>query len=109
MVRDMIKSTSALVDRRPRQPWHNETSAEELDYEELVKKCLKILGGKQRELFIWYYVEGLSKKECAQRRGSSLESLSAALARVHRKLRGRLGPFLLFLLLLLFLTACLGC
>ena len=107
MVRDMIKSTSALVDRRPRPPWHNEASAEELDYEELVKKCLKILGGKQRELFIWYYVEGLSKKECAQRRGSSLESLSAALARVHRKLRGRLGPFLLFLLL--FLTACLGC
>ncbi|MBI4601003.1 MAG: sigma-70 family RNA polymerase sigma factor [Planctomycetes bacterium] len=100
VVRDMLASTGALVDRRGARAPRRELDPEGLDDDPddpgLLARCRSILQGRQRELFVWRYVEGLSIEECARRRGRTRGSISSALARLHRKLRERLGPTLPF-------------
>jgi DNA-directed RNA polymerase specialized sigma24 family protein len=97
VIRDLHGAQSTLVDRRAFPAASVDPPVERVSREELSHKCLAFLRGRERELFIWKYVEGLTDAECARRRKCRLEAIWAAKSRLHKRLRKRFCGLLLLL------------
>jgi len=92
-----------MVSVRRRAPANFEESASVLEHAELIEGCLARLDGKQKKLFTWLEIDGLTLPECAKLRGCSEASCLRARARLFHTLRMRL-PRNSFLLIPLFLA-----
>lgn len=91
VIHDMSRERACNEDRRQRPPAAKEEPNDRLAEAELVAKCLELLTGPQRQLFVWRYVERLTYSEIARRKGRSLVALWQGVTRMHRRLRKHLG------------------